>query len=85
MKATSIVEKLANDRISATEIGTREGITYGLLKLLEENIYSSAIKASLKALFHLCDVIKNRVKIAKAGVIPRFIELLPGAYTTISE
>lgn len=58
MDATSIVEKLANDRNYAREIGSREGNTDRLLKLFQEDLHSPAIKASLKALFPLCTVLK---------------------------
>lgn len=85
MNVASIVEKLASDRNSARVIGSREGITGGLLKLSGENIYPSAIKASLKALFPLCTVPKNTAKLAKAGAVPRLIEVLPGAERSVTE
>jgi hypothetical protein len=76
---------LANDRNSAREIGSRKGITDGLLKLFQEDLHSPAIKASLKALFPLCTVLKSRAKMAKEGVIPRLIELLRSADTGMVE
>ena len=59
MNVASIVEKLVNDRNSAREIGSREGIIDGLLKLYQEDLYLRAIKVILKALFRLCTIIKK--------------------------
>lgn len=85
MNAASIVEKMSHDRNAAREIGTKEGIIDGLLKLFGENLYPSAINVSLKALLPFCTMTENRGKIAKAGVVPRLIELLPAADVDTAE
>lgn len=46
-------------------------------KLLREDLYPKAVKASLRALLALCKCRRNRVVAIEAGVVPALIELLP--------
>lgn len=85
MNLASIVEKLASDRNSAKEMRSREGIIDGPLKIFVENIYPSAIKGSLNALFSLCIVPKNIAKLNKGGVVPCLIEVLPCVDRSVTE
>ncbi len=50
-----------------------------LAKLLREEFYPKAIKASLKALLTICIPRRNRIRVVEVGVVPLLIELLSDA------
>ncbi|GLJ52041.1 hypothetical protein SUGI_1106720 [Cryptomeria japonica] len=76
INAATLVEKLAKgDETGAMEIGSMEGITDGLLTLLEQN--NNTHYSGLRALVPLCQVVAYRVKLAETfGVIPLLTRLL---------
>jgi hypothetical protein len=56
------------------------GVLEALTKLLREDLYPKAIRASLKAMLTLCIAARrNRIKLVEVGVVPLLIELLPDA------
>lgn len=88
LNAAILVESLTRDRASAREIGLRGPIIESLISLVEgesdddgvqdyDNYASEARIASLNALFNLCAVSRNRVKIVEvADAIPALTDLL---------
>jgi hypothetical protein len=87
LNAAILVESLTRDRASAREIGLRGPIIESLISLVEgesddgvedyENYASEARIASLNALYNLCAVSRNRVKIAEAAdAVPALADLL---------
>ncbi|GLJ52040.1 hypothetical protein SUGI_1106710 [Cryptomeria japonica] len=75
INSATLVEKLAKlDDTAAMEIGSMDGITNGLLTLLEQN---NTNRSGLRALVPLCRVVAYRVKLAEeAGVISRLIRFV---------
>lgn len=77
VSVASIITVLAN---STTDLHFRESakVFVSLGKLLREDLYLKAIKASLRALLALCKANRrNHILAVEAGVVPALIELLP--------
>lgn len=85
VNAAQLLETLATDRCGKVKIGGEEGIVSGLLALLKESLYPTAVKAGLKTLLSLSQTLRNRAKIVDMGVVPTLVELLPGAERAMAE
>ncbi|GLJ16324.1 hypothetical protein SUGI_0275820 [Cryptomeria japonica] len=65
MSAAILVEYLTRDRTSAREMGSSEGLIEGLISVVREELEES-VSAGFGALFNLCVVGRNRMRIAEA-------------------
>uniref|UniRef100_A0A0D6R7X6 RING-type E3 ubiquitin transferase n=1 Tax=Araucaria cunninghamii TaxID=56994 RepID=A0A0D6R7X6_ARACU len=79
MNTAILVEFLLRDIHYAREVGSRETIISSLISLVREGI-EEAVNASVSALFNLCAVTKNRVKIIEAAdAISALTEVINGS------
>ncbi len=62
-----------------SNIGAMPRVLEALAKLLREEFYPKAIKASLKALLTICIPRRNMIRVVEVGVVPLLVELIPDA------
>jgi hypothetical protein len=57
----------------SSSIRAMPGVLEALAKLLREEFYPKAIRADLKALLTICIPRRNKIRVAKVGVVPLLI------------
>lgn len=91
VNAAQLIECLSVDRSAKARVGASDEIIQGLIILLKEDndqLYPTAVKASLKALLSLSQTLRNRVKVVEFdnnSVVTALVELLPGAERGMAE
>jgi hypothetical protein len=81
VNAATVLARIASKTESShsSSTGAMPGVLEALAKLLQEEFYPKAIKASLKALLTICIPRRNMIRVAEFGVVPLLIELPPDA------
>jgi len=81
VNAASILAGIASETESShnSSIKAMPRVLEALAKLLRKEFYLKAIRADLKALLTICIPRRNRIRVAKVGMVPLLIKLLPDA------